>query len=185
MTEISKSPERGNFQLTRHLEILANPESSEKSKIDAQQMVDVYNKWYREIMAQELTEDWKKNNMEYDLRTTQWILDKVRNSDKYAQNLYAAMCNMQFQKLDVLPILKEERWSCSWRHSGGIIADMQVKGDYIDWYCSGMGGLSDYDTDPKEWAASTGYVPEGTVTDEIREDLKKLGWIPMEWPDDE
>jgi hypothetical protein len=48
-----------------------------------------------------------------------------------------------------------------------------------------MGGLSDYNTDSEEWAASTGYVPEGKVTDEIREDLKKLGWVPIEWPDDE
>jgi hypothetical protein len=27
-------------------------------------------------------------------------------------------------------------------------------------------------------------VPEGTVTDEIQEDLLKLGWIPREWDDD-
>jgi hypothetical protein len=29
------------------------------------------------------------------------------------------------------------------------------------------------------------YVPEGVVTDEIREDLKKLGWISVPWDDDE
>jgi hypothetical protein len=133
--------------------------------------------------------EWQKNNMEYDLRSTQWILDKVRASNSYAQNLYAAMCNMQFVKLEVLPILKEERWSASWRHSGGIIADMQEKGDYIDWYCSGMGGLSmQWDEDKEtfeEWQVRTKYVPEGTVTEEIKEDLKKLGWAPIEWPDDE
>jgi len=28
-------------------------------------------------------------------------------------------------------------------------------------------------------------VPEGTVTDEVREDLFKLGWIPKEWDDDD
>jgi hypothetical protein len=26
-------------------------------------------------------------------------------------------------------------------------------------------------------------VGEGVVTDEIREDLKKLGWTPVEWED--
>jgi len=77
------------------------------------------------------------------------------------------MCNRDFQKLDTWPILKNERWSCSWRHAGGIIADMQEKGDYIDWYCS---GITSPEVDPD------GYVAESVVTDEIREDLKKLGW---------
>jgi hypothetical protein len=66
---------------------------------------------------------------------------------------------------------------------------MQEKGDYIDWYCSGMGGLSmQWDEDKEtfeEWQVRTKYVPEGTVTEEIKEDLKKLGWAPIEWPDDE
>ena len=112
---------------------------------------------------------------------------KVRNSDAYAQNLYAAMCNMQFQKLDVMPILKNQRWSCSWRHAGGIVADMQEKGDYIDWYCSGMGGLNqEYDSKEsnEDWQKRTGYVPEGHVTEEITEDLKVLGWVPVEWDDE-
>ena len=41
----------------------------------------------------ERDEEWKKSSMEYALLTTEWILEKVRNSDSYAQNLYAAMCN--------------------------------------------------------------------------------------------
>ena len=80
------------------------------------------------------------DNLEYDLLTTDWILEKVRGDDVYAQNLYAAMCNNDFQKLEVLPVLKDQRWSCSWRYAGGIVADMQQHGDYIDWYCSGIRG---------------------------------------------
>jgi hypothetical protein len=121
-----------------------------------------------------------EGDLEYDLRSTNWICAKVRNSDAYAQNLYAAMCNMRFQRQDVLPILRDEFWSCSWRHAGGIIADMRESGDYMDWYCSGIGeGLGNGDAD-----GSRGYVPEATVTDEVREDLLKLGWVPCEWPDD-
>ena len=81
-------------------------------------------------------------------------------------------------------MLKEETWGASWRYAGGIIADMRQQGDYIDWYCSGMGGLAggwQHDEGTfNEWAARTGFVSEGVVTDEIREDLFKLGWIVLD-----
>lgn len=109
-----------------------------------------------------------KNDMEWDLRTTDWILEKVRASDTYAQNLYAAICNNEFQRIEVISILKDETWSCSWRHAGGIVADMKQVGDYIDWYCSGIdAGLNDHKTD---------FVSESVVTNEVRHDLKQLGW---------
>jgi hypothetical protein len=96
---------------------------------------------------------------------------------------------MQFIKLDVMPILKDQRWSASWRHAGGIVADMQEKGDYIEWYCSGIGnqeagfGLDGYEPTPDPDGRD--YVPESVVTDEIREDLKKLGWIAVPWDDED
>jgi len=113
-------------------------------------------------------------NLEYDLLTTQWILEKVRNSDTYAQHLYAALCNNEFQKFDitnVFPLLKNQTWHCSWRYAGGIIADMQQTGDYIDWYCSGIEKIDQ-------------AVSEGVVTDEIKEDLKKLSWRVIKNKDD-
>jgi hypothetical protein len=129
------------------------------------------------------------NNLEHDITTSVWFCEKVRTSDAYAQNLYAAMCNMRFMKLDVVPILKDEYWSASWRTAGGIISRIQGKGDYMDWYCSGMGGFAaladETDDDAKELFDRLGYVPEGVVTDEIKEDLKKIGWIPCEWPDND
>jgi hypothetical protein len=49
---------------------------------------------------------------------------------------------------------------------------MRQEGDYIDWYCSGIGdGLGNGDT-----TGIKGYVPEGKITDEIRNDLQQLGW---------
>ena len=120
------------------------------------------------------TEEQRENNLEWDIMNCEWLVNKVRVSDAYAQNLYAAMCNNEFQKLDVLPVLKNETWGCSWRSAGGIIADMRQKGDYMDWYCSGISDIYQ-DTDPGD-----GYVPEQTVTDEIRDDLKKIGWIVIE-----
>ena len=32
---------------------------------------------------------------------------------------------------------------------------------------------------------TSGYVTEGTVTEEIEEDFRKLGWQWRGWPDDE
>jgi hypothetical protein len=175
---ISKSPERYTFQAENYIK-----RCEEEGKEPNEDYLNFY-KSAREQDAENIVDPaWQKDNMEYDLRSTDWILAKVRGSESYAQNLYAAMCNMQFIKLDVMPILKNQRWSCSWRHSGGIIADMREEGDYIDWYCSGIGNSEDgYGLDSRR---ANGYVPEGTVTDEIREDLKCLGWAAVEWEDDE
>lgn len=164
--KLSKSPDRGTFQLKSFLEKLKEDSSNK----DAQQMVEFYNNLNHETTQKESNPDWQKDNMEYDLRTCDWILEKVRSSDTYAQNLYAAMCNRDFMKKDVFPILKNQTWSCSWRYAGGIIANMRQKGDYIDWYCS-----SYHDVD-----GSKNYVAESVVTEEIRQDLLKLGWIVVD-----
>jgi hypothetical protein len=179
---ISKSPERMTFQSESYAKRLTDPESTEEQKSNALAMLNLWKTWREETELQEANKDWQTNNLEYDLRTCKPMLTKVRASDTYAQNLYAAMCNMQFQKLDVFPILKNERWSCSWRHAGGIIADMRMQGDYIDWYCSGIGneGLGNGD-----FNGDKGYVPEGVVTEEIKMDLQELGWIPIEWDEEE
>ncbi len=175
MTKVSKSPDRHTFQKNAYIE-----RCKEEGKPVNEDYVSLYAR------EQELDDEWAKsedhsNDMEWDLRTTDWMLEKVRASDTYAQNLYAAICNNDFQKLEVMPILKEETWSASWRYAGGIIADMRQEGDYIDWYCSGIGsGLGNGDED-----GSKGYVSESVVTDEIREDLKRLGWIVVDWKNDE
>ncbi len=181
MSKVSKSPERNTFQKEGYLERCAK-EGKEPSQ--------AYLKMWDDATAAD--NDWAeqehKNDLEYDLRTTDWVLAKARARDSYAQNIYAALCNMRWQKLDVMPILKEELCSYSWRYAGGIVADMLQKGDYIDWYCSGMGGLNqEYDAKEtnEEWQKRTGYVPESVITDEIREDFKKLGWIPVPWEEDD
>ena len=181
MSKISKSPERNTFQKNGYIERKAKEGKTPENDPDVKAMVDWYESWNEE--EEKWAEQEHKNDLEYDLRTTDWILAKVRASDSYAQNLYAAICNNDFMKLDVVPILKEETCSYSWRYAGGIIADMRQEGDYIDWYCSGCGGLADYDTDQEEWAKRTGYVAESVVTDEIRADLKSLGWTVVETDD--
>jgi hypothetical protein len=163
---IASSPERHTFQKEGYLK-----RAEEAGKEPEQDYLD----WWEQIKIDEANKiydpEWQKNNLEYDLRSTDWIVGKARASDDYAQNIYAALCNNEFMKLAVVPILKGETWSCSWRHAGGIVADMLEKGDYIDWYCS---GINDGEN------RTNGYVPESVVTDEISEDFKKLGWIVVE-----
>jgi len=89
-----------------------------------------------------------KPNLELDLMKSDEIANKCIHSDIYAQNLYAALCNNRF-------FYGDEEWSCSWRHAGSIVSEIVGDGDYMTYYCNGN---------------------EGTVTDEIRIDLMKLGW---------
>ena len=174
MTKISKSPQRHSFQKESYV----NRQEEAGESLD-EDYLDLFDKMIDEHEHKFNDPNSRVNNMEYNLLTTDWILEKVQASDSYAQNLYAAMCNRDFQKLDVIPILKDQKWSCSWRYAGGIVADMRQEGDYIDWYCSGIRNDTEYDPE-LNIAFPNGYVPESVVTDEIRADLQKLGWIVVD-----
>lgn len=93
------------------------------------------------------------NSLEVDLEQ---LRPKLKDR-KYAQAMYAAMCNNEFEK-------EGEKWSCSWRYAGGMVARLRGEKEcYLDYYCSGI--LADEPT-----------VPEGIITDEIRKDIEELGW---------
>ena len=175
MNKVSSSPDRHTFQAESSKKKLEENPNDE----NAAAILELYEEYKRRAADKTLDPEWYKNNLEADLRTTEWICEKVRADERYAQNLYAAMCNRDFVKLEVIPVLKEERWSCSWRYAGGIIADMRQEGDYIDWYCSGIRDI-DYDEEVNKKWDERKYVSEGQVTDEIREDLKKLGWAVLD-----
>jgi hypothetical protein len=180
MSKISKSPDRHTFQRDNYIK-----RQEEKGEAVNEDYLEMFENSIQRHKAKFEDPADRIENMEYDLLTTDWILEKVRESDVYAQNLYAAMCNRDFIKHDVMPILKNRRWACSWRYAGGIIADMRKEGDYIDWYCSGIKNLPPTEEEfqklsleeqarAKEYDA---YVPESVVTDEIRKDLFRLGWV--------
>ena len=172
---LNKSPDRGSFAVEREMKKV---EDGTKSIEQAEETIDLFASVHKRRRDAEATEEWQQDNLEYDLRRTNWICDKAKASEAYAQNLYAALCNNEFQKRDVMPILQDKTWSCTWRYAGGIIADMQEKGDYINWYCSGIAGGDEPDTYQAGHDLNRkSYVSEGTVTDEIREDLRRLGWV--------
>jgi hypothetical protein len=175
--KIASSPERNTFQKESYLKRQAETGKTPDNDPETADMLDYYLKIIKDDKVKEVDPEWRKDNLEYDLRSTDWIVEKAKSDETYAQNLYAALCNNQFQKLDVIPILKDQKWSCSWRYAGGIIADMREEGDYIDWYCSGIRNDGDDGESIDTGYIKRKYVSESAVTDEIREDLKKLGWV--------
>jgi hypothetical protein len=199
MSKLSSSSER-------HSDIIAHlSKDRDESEVDAAVNDLTLDNLIRSFRSKEQDPAWAENNLEYDLRTTDWILEKTRSSEAYAQNLYAAMCNNQFKKIPpdtvegMIEVLADSTklWSRSWRSSGGIIADMREQGGYMDWYCSGIRG--DYSTEIEEQIAnnelteeqiayleiSKHFVAESIVTDEIRDDLRKLGWSVVPYDDEE
>lgn len=103
-----------------------------------------------------MEDTYHSNDLEYDIRNTEWLARKIKGSREYAGDLYGALCNNMFQKNDVWPILQDKTWSCSWRYAGGIVADIIGEGDYMDWYARGN---------------------ESIITEEIEQDLDKIGWM--------
>jgi hypothetical protein len=185
---LSTSKDRGTKSLSRYRQRkLANGEEPNPEYEAMMFLTEEQQK-----LEQEYDPEWQEYNLEYDLRSTQWILDKARSSEVYAQNIYAALCNIQWQRIDVMPILQDQWWSCTWRSAGGIVADMLGKGDYLDWYCSGIREskvLSDAEFDiqteseRQRYLELKEYVPEGVVTEEVSADFKLLGWQWSEWPE--
>lgn len=193
MKKLSKSADRFTFQKRNYLKRKLEEGKTPETDSDVSEMLNFLETSRKIKDDREQTPEWRENNMEHDLRTTDWILEKVRTDATYAQNLYAAMCNNDFVKIldenspeTIHKILREDmpRWSCSWRYAGGIIADMREEGDYIDWYCSGIRNNGDDGEGIDTKYDSRKYVSESVVTDEIRADLQRLGWLVKEYDDD-
>ena len=112
--------------------------------------------------------DRKIFNLERDIRKTDWLTKKVRYTEVYAQNLYAALCNNRFQPKDVWGILTNLTWATTWREAAVLISDIREREDYNVWYNSGTGfkGID-----------FVGFVEESYVTEEIENDLNQIGWL--------
>ena len=114
MTKVNSSPQRHTFQHSRDelAEVLESIRDQDRKNL--------------------VNPEWQKDNLEWDLRSTKWICDSAKSTETYAQNLYAALCNNDFQKNEVWTRLENKMWGCSWRHAGGIVADMREEGDYVE-----------------------------------------------------
>jgi hypothetical protein len=156
---VSKSPDRHTFQADAYVK-----RCEDEGKEVREDYLEIYKSALQRDEERIADPEWQKDNMEYDLRTTDWILEKVRSSESYAQNLYAAICNNDFQKLAVMPILTDKKWSASWRYAGGIVAHMRQQGDYMDWYCSGIRNDTGHDPSLNPVYPNV-FVTEMVVTD--------------------
>jgi hypothetical protein len=150
--------------------------SRDITEIEAELLLAAIQEKMRRSREELLAQGRPTHSMDLDIELTPEILDKVRTSQSYAQNLYAAMCNRDWQEQDVWEVLRDQTWGCTWRTAGGIIAAWRGEGDYMDWYCSGIGANEHPETK---------YVGEGFVTDEIRRDLAQIGWRPIDDHDEE
>lgn len=142
------SPDRYSFIIENYKKRLASDPDNVEIKKTLQ--------FYEECRAQDSLDIPRQFDLEYDLRKSKKIIDKCKESETYCQNLYASLCNNIFVK-------EGKEWSCSWRMSGGLISNLREKGDYIDWYCSGI-------------FSENNYVEEGTITKEVEDDLISMGW---------
>lgn len=188
---LSRSLNREENQINRYLE--RKRQEGKEHDPAVVSMVELIRSESDQRFDQESNPEWHSDNLEADLRSTDWILAKAREREDYAQNLYAALCNNTFQRNDVVTILKNKTWSCSWRYAGGIVADMRQTGDYLDWYCTGIQIRSNEEISAdktaeqsKNWEeVISRYVSESVVTDEIREDLWRLGWTVVDTGDND
>lgn len=116
----------------------------------------------------------KRPNFERDLRK----LKKKFIDYKYAQRMYAALCNnvwvhtskpKNYQEIQekgwISPVYKSRpawEFSTSWRGAGAMVAQIRKGEDYMDYYCS---GIINHDA-----------VDESKICEEIEIDLNKMGW---------
>lgn len=157
-SKLRKSPDRHTFQNQGYLKRKAKEGKTPDNDENVRAMVEFYEQTLVLDKKREADPEWCKDNLEWDLRTSDKLCAKVKVDD-YARKLYAALCNTNWLCTEVIPLLRQDpdldMWGCSWRSAGGIIANMRQEGDYIDWYCSGN---------------------EGYIDPEVAQDLKQLGW---------
>ena len=160
------SPDRFGFMIELTKKQLVDDPTNDTLK----RLID----FYTECRQRDGVENPNDGGMEYDLRTSKNIIEKCKESKKYSQNLYAALCNNNFLKND-------KEWGCGWRQAGGIVANLREEGDYIDWYCSGIGAGQDYEDEILgKINIKEGHASEGFITEEIKKDLENLGWNLIE-----
>ena len=82
--KLSISPDRGTFQIKSHIK----NQLEKGEKIENDELLEYYYEQNLERRLNESNSKWAENNLEHDLRSTDWILQKVRNNKSYAIKVY-------------------------------------------------------------------------------------------------
>ena len=112
-------------------------------------------------------------NLELDMNNDAIVIAYLSNQE-VAVEFYSALCDMRWKKISTISedeqIIKklkgiDDIWSCTWRYSGQIIADIRDKHygtgeDYLDFYC---------------------YGNEGIVSNRVKECFERMGWKTHPW----
>jgi len=97
-------------------------------------------------------------DLEAALKSDAAFLERVKDLD-FAKTVYATFCNREWINGS------GDRWSCSWRYAGGLVAEARDEGeDYLDFYLDDLAGDGRL---PSNAAALDG---------EFLAILKRLGW---------
>ena len=97
----------------------------------------------------------EENKLHFEEIIQKMVLEHI-DSREHKQDIYKALCNMQWQN-----ITNNKIYSCTWRYAGGLIAEAEGNFErmaYCDYYCSGG---------------------EGYVEDWVEEYLIQYGWKPL------
>ena len=88
MTKLARSPHCNSSQLKNYLERRAAEGRTPDNDPHVAAMAQYYTRISVDKMETEKQDAWSKDNLEYDLRSTAWILEKVRTWDTYAPVSY-------------------------------------------------------------------------------------------------
>ena len=96
---MKSSPDRNSFQrgnyIQRKLEEGKTPENNE----DVRAMVEYYDSWEKEKKKLEQNPEWQEDNLEYDLRSTEWIcMTALSSKDIISQTLQSNIASAQVDK---------------------------------------------------------------------------------------
>lgn len=102
-------------------------------------------------------------HFEDELRAAPEFLACLRLDKTFAHALYCALENQAWGGDG------KQTFTCSFRYAGGLVAELRELGEgYMDFYC-GWGPDS-------SWSC--------TIQPMVAEELAKLGWYPVEYPDE-
>ena len=68
----------------------------------------------------------RTHHLDMDVCQCDWMVERIRRDDAYAQNFYAALCDRSWREDDAWEILSDRTWRVSWRTAGAIVSDIRV-----------------------------------------------------------